>query len=42
MNMSKHGPDVRHPYGHRKFETLAAMLIAVMLLFAGSQISWRR
>ncbi len=38
MNMSKHGPDERHPYGHRKFETLAAMLIAVMLLFAGSQI----
>ena len=38
LNMAKHGPDERHPYGHRKFETLAALLIAVMLLFAGSQI----
>lgn len=38
LNMAKHGPDERHPYGHRKFETLAALLIAVMLLLAGSQI----
>jgi cation diffusion facilitator family transporter len=38
LSMAKHGPDERHPYGHRKFETLAALLIAVMLLIAGSQI----
>lgn len=30
--------DEDHPYGHRKFETLAGMLIAVMLLFLTGRI----
>lgn len=30
--------DDDHPYGHNKFETLAGMLIAIMLLFAGGKV----
>ena len=30
--------DEDHPYGHKKFETLAALLIAVMLGFLGCKI----
>lgn len=30
--------DEEHPYGHKKFETLTSMFIAVMLVFAGLNI----
>jgi len=38
-------PDVEHPYGHRKFETLAALSIAVFLFIACYQLlvsAWGR
>lgn len=38
-------PDVEHPYGHRKFETLAALSIAVFLFIACYQLlvsAWER
>lgn len=31
-------PDENHPYGHRKFETLSTIVIAVFILFAGYEI----
>ncbi len=31
-------PDSEHPYGHRKFETMASVFIAVLLMFAGFNI----
>lgn len=31
-------PDAEHPYGHRRIETLAAILVAVLLLGAGAWI----
>lgn len=31
-------PDKEHPYGHRKFETLSTIAIAVMIFAAGSEI----
>lgn len=31
-------PDENHPYGHRKFETLSTIAIAVLIFFAGLEI----
>ncbi len=31
-------PDANHPYGHRKFETLSTIAIAVLIFFAGFEI----
>jgi len=31
-------PDESHPYGHRKFETLSTIVVAVIILFAGYEI----
>jgi cation diffusion facilitator family transporter len=31
-------PDIAHPYGHRKYETLASILIALLLIFVGVEI----
>lgn len=31
-------PDADHPYGHRKFETLGAVLLAILLSFAAYQV----
>lgn len=31
MGVASKGPDAEHPYGHAKFETLGALLIAVLL-----------
>ncbi len=31
-------PDESHPYGHRKFETLSTIAIAVLIFFAGLEI----
>ncbi|MFA0822287.1 MAG: cation diffusion facilitator family transporter [Methanomethylovorans sp.] len=31
-------PDTEHPYGHRKFETMASVFIAVLLMFVGFKI----
>lgn len=31
-------PDKDHPYGHRKYETIASVFIALMLIFVGVEI----
>lgn len=31
-------PDIEHPYGHRKYETLASLFIALLLIFVGVEI----
>ncbi|AKB58457.1 Cobalt-zinc-cadmium resistance protein [Methanosarcina barkeri 227] len=31
-------PDVEHPYGHRKYETVASIFIALLLIFVGVEI----
>jgi cation diffusion facilitator family transporter len=36
---SRRPPDANHPYGHRKYETVAALAVAVMLFFACYQIA---
>jgi len=33
-------PDARHPYGYRKFETLVAVVIAVLLFVTCGQLAW--
>ena len=38
VRLSAQHPDREHPYGHRKFETFAAMLVAILIFLAGSQI----
>ena len=36
--MASHPPDEEHPYGHRKFETLSTIAIAVLIFGAGAEI----
>src|SRR5262245_46448906 len=36
LSVARRPPDANHPYGHRKYETFAALGVAVML-FAGCQ-----
>jgi len=31
-------PDIDHPYGHRKYETVASIFIALLLIFVGFEI----
>ena len=31
-------PDMGHPYGHRKYETVASIFIALLLIFVGIEI----
>lgn len=31
-------PDIDHPYGHRKYETVASIFIALLLIFVGVEI----
>ncbi len=38
VHISSNPPDAEHPYGHRKFETLAAVLIAVVLFVAAWEV----
>ncbi len=33
-------PDARHPYGHRRFETMVALFVGGMLALAGLGIGW--
>jgi len=33
-------PDREHPYGHGRFETLASVLVAVLLVVAGGWVGW--
>lgn len=36
--IASHPPDEGHPYGHRKFETLSTIAIAVMIFTTGTEI----
>jgi len=36
--ISSRPPDREHPYGHQKYETIASIFIAVLLLFVGFEI----
>ena len=38
VGQSRRRPDAFHPYGHRKFETFAALMVAFMMFFAGTHI----
>ena len=38
LQISARPPDENHPYGHRKFETLAALIIAFLLFFTCWQL----
>lgn len=33
-------PDSMHPYGHRRFETMVAMFVGIVLAFAGIALGW--
>lgn len=38
IQIASRPPDKNHPYGHRKYETMASIAIAVLLLFVGLEI----
>jgi cation diffusion facilitator family transporter len=45
LNIASRPPDKDHPYGHRKFETIAALSIAFLLFLASWQLlvtAWER
>ena len=39
--MASKPPDEQHPYGHGRIETLSALVVGIMLVVAGSLISFR-
>src|SRR5688500_11065645 len=39
LRLAKKPPDANHPYGHRKFETLAAGIIALLLLLVVVEVA---
>jgi len=39
--MAAKPPDVEHPYGHGRLETLSALVVGILLVVAGSLISFR-
>lgn len=41
LSLAAQPPDHLHPYGHKKFETLASAGIAVMLIGTCSYVGWR-
>lgn len=40
LRVSKRPPDQRHPYGHAQAETLASILLAAVLIFAGARVAY--
>jgi cation diffusion facilitator family transporter len=45
LNLASKPPDSDHPYGHRKFETIAALIIAFLLFLTSWQLlqtAWQR
>lgn len=45
LSLASRPPDVDHPYGHRKFETIAALIIAFLLFLTSWQLlqtAWGR
>jgi len=41
VRVSEHPPDERHPYGHTKFEPLAAQIQSFLILFSGLYIFYK-
>jgi len=41
ISLAAQPPDRLHPYGHKKFETLASAGIAVMLIGTCTYVGWR-
>ncbi|MDW3095026.1 MAG: cation diffusion facilitator family transporter [Gammaproteobacteria bacterium] len=41
IKISSYGPDLNHPYGHRKFETLAVFILATLLSVVAIEIVFR-
>ena len=41
MKVASYGPDQNHPYGHRKFETLAVFILATLLCVVAIEIVLR-
>ena len=41
VRLASRPPDADHPYGHRKFETMASVGILLFLLVALVQVLWR-
>ncbi|HTL69699.1 MAG TPA: cation diffusion facilitator family transporter [Candidatus Eisenbacteria bacterium] len=40
ISIARHPADLDHPYGHEKYETLAATVIGFLLLFVSGRIYW--
>ena len=40
VRMARQPPDADHPYGHRKFETMASVAILLFLLLVLVQVLW--
>jgi cation diffusion facilitator family transporter len=40
IRVARRPPDADHPYGHRKFETMASMAILLFLLLVLAQVVW--
>ncbi|MGP8320998.1 MAG: cation diffusion facilitator family transporter [Methanosarcinaceae archaeon] len=38
IQVASRPPDKNHPYGHRKYETMASIAIAILLIFVGFEI----
>lgn len=41
MRVASRPPDAEHPYGHRKAETLVAVVIALLLLITCGRLAWQ-
>ena len=40
IKLANQKPDKRHPYGHERFECVAAIVLAVVLVITGAGIGW--
>lgn len=40
LRIAKHGPDARHPYGHKRFETLGTLLLGAALIAVAGALAW--
>jgi len=41
IRLSNRPPDEAHPYGHKRFETLATQMVGLILLVVGFEFIWR-
>lgn len=40
FRLSRRPPDEKHPYGHGRFENIATLVIAILLVIVGAQFFW--